>query len=252
MLDVFKGNASKIEMSRYIDLDLYHAVERTHPFYVEMIDDIRGAVADFFGDRSGRVWEFGAGTGLATEELLAFPGLTIDALDLDSSCCDILREHVGPRAEGRVAVICEDALTHRGAEPYDMALSVFAHDHIPYRLGTELARSIRANLRTGGIYVMGGELLPVYHDEATRREALYRYHCFIVEHALRAENFEVAQIEINALKSGLHSIGDFKRHEAAFEAELLSADFQLIRKTKIGPGDRDDVGGVFVYVFEAV
>ena len=36
----FKGNVDEFEMSRYIDLDLYHAVERSHPYYEEMITEI--------------------------------------------------------------------------------------------------------------------------------------------------------------------------------------------------------------------
>jgi len=46
-------------------------------------------------------------------------------------------------------------------------------------------------------------------------------------------------------------IGDFKRHEAMFEDEMLSAGFKMKLKKKIGPIDRNDVGGVFVYIFEA-
>jgi hypothetical protein len=217
-----------------------------------MIDEIRGTIGASLNGKPARLWEFGAGTGLATEELLGFDTLMIDALDLDSGCCDILSQHILPRAQGRVRVVCESALTFASTLPYDLVLSVFAHDHIPYALGPELAHAIRRNLRRGGLYVMGGELLPRYDDEASRREALYRYHGFIVETALREENFEVAQIEINALKSGLHSIGDFKRHTELFESEMLCANFALRKKTKIGPVDRADVGGVYVYVFEAV
>jgi hypothetical protein len=46
-------------------------------------------------------------------------------------------------------------------------------------------------------------------------------------------------------------VGDFKRHEAMFEEELMSAGFKMLVKKKMGPVDRTDVGGVFVYVFEA-
>ena len=45
-------------------------------------------------------------------------------------------------------------------------------------------------------------------------------------------------------------IGDFKRHEAMFEEEVESSGLRMIEKKKMGPSDRDDVGGIFVYVFE--
>ena len=79
---------------------------------------------------------------------------------------------------------------------------------------------------------------------------MYTYHCYIVEKALRDKNFEVAQIEINALKSGLEKIGDFKRHEAMFEEEMVSSGLCFDQKNKIGPSCPSDVGGVFVYVYQ--
>lgn len=244
----FKGNVRHLEMSRYIDLDIYHAVEETHPYYREMIAELHQLISEFGGGRKAlSAWEFGAGTGLATRELLRYPNLSVDALDLDSDCCDILTRELG----NSVTVIQGDALKHRREEGYDFALSVFAHDHIPYEAGQSLAHNIRANLKPGGRYLMGGEILPYFGDDHERREALYRYHGFIVEKALRDEHFEVAQIEINALKSGLYRIGDFKRHERQFEAEMESSGLSLERKTKIGPSERDDVGGIFVYVYRA-
>ncbi|WP_172822198.1 class I SAM-dependent methyltransferase [Magnetospirillum moscoviense] len=251
--DLFKGNATKIEMSRYIDLDIYHAVERTHPFYVEMTDAIHDVLVRLgLERRQARAWEFGAGTGLATEELLRYPNLSVDAVDLDQECCRILEDHMQAKGGHHVRVFCDDALTHGEVGAYDLALSVFAHDHIPSSLAGALVRNIRKNLKAGGHYVMGGEFLPHYETEDQWRRALYTYHGFIVDHALRNEHFEVAQIEISALRSGLYRIGDFKRHEALFEAEMLADGFRLDSKIKIGPLESDDVGGVFVYVFEAI
>jgi SAM-dependent methyltransferase len=244
----FKGNVRHLEMSRYIDLDIYHAVEETHPFYLEMIQELHRVMTDLgAGKEAMSVWEFGAGTGLATRELLKYSNLAVEALDLDSECCDILRREMGDA----VTVVQGDAVKHRRQPLYDLALSVFAHDHIPYALGTALAANIRGNLKPGGHYLMGGEILPFFASEDERCESLYRYHGFIVEKALRDEHFEVAQIEINALKSGLYSIGDFKRHERQFEEEMNSSGLLLKEKIKIGPAERSDVGGVFVYVYQA-
>ena len=44
-------------------------------------------------------------------------------------------------------------------------------------------------------------------------------------------------------------IGDFKRHEALFEQEMTAGDLRLSDKSKMGPVDRDDVGGVYVYAY---
>lgn len=242
---------SNLEMSRYIDLRVYHEVERTHPFYVEMIDEIRQQLRLLMPtDREAKVWEFGAGTGLATEELLRFENFRVLALDFDDECCGELNGFLG-RNE-RLSVVQGDAVEYRCGEPQDLAISVFAHDHISYDRGRALASNIRKNLVKGGYYIMGGEILSEFETSEERREALYRYHGFVVNKAMRDENFRVAQIEINALESGLNWVGDFKRHEAMFENEVTSANLRIKQKIKIGPSAPSHVGGVFVYVFQAV
>lgn len=238
----------QLEMSRYIDLELYHAVERTHPFYMEMIADIHGFLRGYPAGKKIDVLEIGAGTGLLTEELVKYPHFSVDALDLDVNCCETLQKHI----KGKANSICDDAVTYHRPGHYDLAVSVFAHDHIHYDRRFDFAVNIRRNLKKGGIYVMGGEVLPPFVTPEEHKEALYTYHGYIVNKALRERHFALAQIEINALASGLDLVGDFKRHEKMFEEEMSAAPFKLLRKTKIGPTDLDGVGGIFVYVYEAV
>ena len=97
---------------------------------------------------------------------------------------------------------------------------------------------------------MGSELLPYFSGDKERKKSLFRYHNFIIELALQEDRVQVSELENNALKSGLDMVGDFKRHEGMFEDEMKSAGFKLIEKNKMGPLDRDDVGGIFVYVYE--
>jgi len=246
--DDFRGNAKMIEMSRYIDLEIYHAVERSHPYYVEMVDSISNRIRTAQNDEPYRVLEFGAGTGLATEEILTIPDVDLVALELDSECSAILEREI----EGRAEVVTDNVLTYLSGQPFDAIFSVFAHDHIHHDDAPRLVTNLRRNLKNGGLYLMGGEILPFYSNDKERAEALYRYHGFIVEKALREGHFELAQIEISALKSGIQKIGDFKRHEALFEKEMLAGDFRLLEKTKLGPDHLDDVGGVYTYVFEAI
>ena len=97
---------------------------------------------------------------------------------------------------------------------------------------------------------MGGELLPYFSNDVERKKSLFIYHNFIIDMALKENRVQLSELENNALKSGLDMIGDFKRHEAMFEHEMQSAGLRLIQKKKMGPLDRHDVGGVFVYVYE--
>lgn len=241
--------SKQLEMSKYIDLDLYHAVERTHPFYLEMLQEIHNQISIATKKKTdAKLLELGAGTGLLTQELATkHPQLGISALEYDWKIYNLLRKHVGKK----VTAICGDAVKYFREGFYDVVVSCFAHDHIHFNSAEEFAFNIRKNLKRGGRYIMGGELLPLFRGEQERIESLYKYHVFIIEKALRDGNFEVAKLEIDALRSGVQSIGDFKRHEAMFEEEM-SKGFRLIQKIKVGPNQPTNVGGVFVYVFEAI
>ena len=60
----------RLEMSRYIDLEVYHSVEKSHPFYQEMMDEILRVIkAERDKTGSVKILEIGAGTGLSTSEL---------------------------------------------------------------------------------------------------------------------------------------------------------------------------------------
>ena len=241
--------AKKFEMSRYIDLDVYHAVERSHPYYIEMIAELVREIGDFVNEKESlRMLEIGAGTGLATEDFCAFENIEITALDLDENCYNILKDRKLPR----VKALNENAITFCEPGEFDLSVSVFAHDHIKLELASSFVSNIRNNLKDGGLYLMGGEVLPYYNTMEERIESNYTYHIFIINKALREGNYELAQIEIEALKSGVQMIGDFKRHEALFEEEMLSEKFEMVNKIKLGPKIPGDVGGVFVYVFKAI
>ena len=241
---------SPVEMSRYIDLDTYHRVERTHPFYIEMIDEIEAYIRGFCSRENNKykVLEFGAGTGLFTSVLSKFKNLELDVLEMDSNCCTILKLQTNEKPYN---VICGDAVTYCMEGRYDIVVSTFAHDHIHFDKRYCFAENIRKNLKNGGIYIMGGEILPRFSSERERKKALFIYHNFIIDRALKDDYVELAEIENNALKSGLDMIGDFKRHEEMFEEEMRAGGFSQLFKKRIGPADDDNVGGVFVYVFGA-
>ena len=241
-------NPENLEMSKYIDVQAYHAAEKTHPFYIEMIEEIHNQIkAATKNTRSAHILELGAGTGLLTQELiLKHPHHQISALEYDWKIHQLLSKHV----EGKANCICGDAVNYVAEHPFDILVSSFAHDHIHFDRRFDFAKNIRKNLKRGGRYIMGMEILPYFNSEPERLKSLYTYHLFIINKALKERHFEVAKLEIDALRSGADKIGDFKRHEEMFEDEM-SNGFKLLEKKKIGPTDINNVGGVFVYVFEA-
>lgn len=242
-----KKPVKSIEMSRYINLETYHNVERSHPFYIEMIDEINQQIDKYCSkDNEYKILEFGAGTGLFTAELNKNDSFILDVLELDTHCCEILKDN---NKDSAYNIICGDAVTYCREGYYDIVVSTFAHDHIHFDKRFALAENIMKNLKRGGIYIMGGELLPKFSDNDERKKSLFLYHNNIIDIALMDNLIDLAYIENNALKSGLDMVGDFKRHEEMFEHEMSSSGLKLVLKKKVGPLDKDDVGGVFVYVF---
>lgn len=251
------GEKVFIEMSRYIDLPTYHNIERSHPFYVEMIDEIQSQIKSFHKkskhrfkqDATLQTLELGAGTGLCSIELVKSSFIKLDALEIDNECCKILASH--PEMS-KSNVILGDAAAYCKKHHYDLVVSTFAHDHIHYNKRFNFAKNIYNNLKKGGLYIMGGELLGYFSNDLERKKALFKYHNHIIELALQQNRVQLSELENNALKSGLDMVGDFKRHEHMFEEEMKSAGFSIVSKKKMGPLDKDDVGGVFVYVFEVI
>lgn len=237
------------EMSRYIDLNLYHEVESSHPFYKEMTDKISEEIRKRCeSGKTYRILELGAGTGLFTEQLLKIPNLYVTALELDLGCCEIMRKYL--ENESNLNVVHGNALEYSEDKPFDFVVSTFAHDHIHWDYAEQFSANIQRNLTAEGLYFMGGEILPDYESVDEREKALYKYHGMIVDRALKNKDYRLAQIEINALESGVEMIGDFKRSANKFEAEMNTSGFSQEMKEKMGPLDQDDVGGVFVYAFK--
>jgi SAM-dependent methyltransferase len=172
----------------------------------------------------------------------------VTTVELDLSCCKIMENHL--QGQENLEVIQGDALEFCREQNYDFVVSTFAHDHIHWDLAEKLCKNIKRNLKQGGIYFMGGELLPDYTNEEERKKALNSYHGMIVDRALKNKDYRLAQIEINALESGIGMIGDFKRDEERFEREMTSVGFREIFKEKLGPLDQNDVGGVYVYGYQ--
>ena len=241
------------EMSEYLDLEMYDLHERVHPYYQEMIAEMLEQVKKYTRTSPSRILEIGSGTGIVTEQLIKIPSLEIDAIDIDKNCCAFLTKKLtNLKKRGTVNVINGDAVTFCNKNSYDLMLSSFSHDHISYDRGHVFAKNIAKNLTAGGVYIMGVEVVPYFRTEYELLQALFKYHGHIITEALLKGYVTFAPLELTALKSGLLNIGDFKRHCVQLEEEMKNGGLSVIFKRKIGPLNRDDLGGVYVFVFKKV
>lgn len=240
---------ASVEMSNYIDLEKYHKAERTHPFYEEMLAEILSEMKKHLNGEKTRVLELGSGTGIATLELLKFPSIDLTAVEVDENCFSFLQ---GKLNGTDANLVLADAVIFKCNKVFDITVSVFAHDHVSFERAREFAENINKNLKMNGLYIMGGELLFEFKTEYERKQALKKYHGFIIEKAEKEGNKEIVELETEALNSGLNKIGDFKRSEKMLEREMENAGFKVVKKEKMGPKKPENIGGVFVYIFQKV
>ena len=107
-------------------------------------------------------------------------------------------------------------------------------------------------MEDGGLFIVGDEFLAEHsskNDEA-RHNALRKWHEHVIGIARSKGQEELAKLEEDALQSGLQGRGDFKVSCSEYERDLNRAGLQVRTKKKIGPLDRDDIGGIYVYTIQ--
>lgn len=257
-------NSGSVEMSRYISIDQYDKFEQEHPFYREMVEKmiqtfrqhcqtlLRAAKRE--QSHHWKVLEFGAGTGLFTERIAAQPNVTVTAVEVDTECFNKLLRNMQPY--GNVICLRQDSRYYKpdhDESQYDFIFSCFADHHIQDPDKLDYLKNVKGNLRQDGLYIVGEELLPPYHEksDAERDESIKKYHGHILylidQIEAEAVRKAVSELESQAMESGLNRIGDFKVSAEIYAALFHGADMSS-EQIKIGPADRNDVGGVYVII----
>lgn len=257
-------------MSEYIPVDDYDSFEERHAYYLEMMAEMATAFAQRRpraegGELArGRVLELGAGTGHFTKRMAAQPDVDCVAVEIDDVCFAKLSENLGKNPD--ITLYREDSAAFRldgEGHRFHGVFSSFSDHHIRPENRGAYFENVKRHLAPGGAFIVGDEFLPEHDasDEADWRRALNAYHGHIIdvsrEHAERLEKIgdpgeayahrKLMKLETEALQSGLGKIGDFKVARSEYEMSLQAHGFTFAA-TKIGPLDRDDVGGVYVYV----
>lgn len=252
---VFKPSLSSaigmkpIEMSAYIDVENYDQHEEKHAYFQDMMSRMLDIIVEHRGKavKQYRILEVGAGTGIFTKRLIKIPNVEIVAVELDWVCFHRLKHTV--EKYNTVTVVNNDSCTY--VDPmgkFDCIVSSFSDHHIKPKDKKDYFSNLKHNLSLKGLIVVGDEFLASYdiNDGSARQMALKNYHDHIIEIAEKGGESILAQLERDALKSGLEGIGDFKVSCEEYE-DLLTTSCLKFEKEKIGPLDRDDIGGVYIY-----
>ena len=237
------------EMSAYIDVVEYDTHEEKHAYFIDMMQEM----TDIFikkqdlDTKAYKVLELGAGTGIFTKRLAKIPNLEITAVELDDECFKVLQKNL--QYYPSVELVNEDSCIYHHAEKrFDYIFSSFSDHHIKLTDKYSYFQNIKRNLQPDGLFIVGDEFLPPHNpeDQAAWENALKAYHNHIIAIAQQQGELVLANLEQEALKSGLEKNGDFKVSCSQYEEFLLANGFRFA-SNKIGPLNLDNVGGVYVY-----
>jgi ubiquinone/menaquinone biosynthesis C-methylase UbiE len=237
------------EMSAYIDVVEYDTHEEKHAYFVDMMQEMIDILRKKEGDNTKvcRILEVGAGTGIFTKRLAKIPHLQVTAVELDKECFQVLQKNL--RDYPSVELVNDDScIYHHPEKRFDYIFSSFSDHHIKLTDKHSYFQNIKRNLQPDGLFIVGDEFLPPHNskDQAAWEHALRTYHNHIITIAEQQGEEILANLEREALKSGLEKNGDFKVSCSQYEEFLLENGFRFANQ-KIGPLNQDDVGGVYVY-----
>lgn len=235
--------------------EIYHEHEPKHAFYREMCEEMVRESKTHCGNLAEdgikpRILEFGVGTGNFT---LYFhrsePDCHYAVIDIDTPSRDF-RQGIFSIAGINPSDELKSILELDGVETEDIVISAFAHDHIQDQRA--LVQKIQSILKPGGRYIVGLECLRAFDpdDESDMIAALQAWHGYVIDRALTEGHNELAWLEAIAARSGIEKKGDFKVTPKMLCETMELAGLRLISGKKIGPSDFDDIGGIYVFVFE--
>ena len=258
-----------VEMSEYISPADYDQHEEKHAYYIDMLSEMIDILLQNRKQRSMpkcRILEFGAGTGILSTRLASISNSEIHVVEIDWACYQVL---VGKfRQNGaRLLEVSADSRQHRFKMPngnsvvthnedsrfynpdgsYDYIVTSFADHHIKASDKQLYFANVKQNLNEGALFIVGDEFLREHDptDENAWRDAVLAYHGHIIEIALTQGETELANLERQAMQSGLERRGDFKLSLTQYVAQLQSSGFKVVSRC-IGPSDTPLTGGVYI------
>ena len=248
-----------VEMSSYIDILEYDLHEEEHAYYCEMMKCMLKVSKLQNGSRQSqlRTLEFGSGTGLFTKRLAKIKKINIVAVELDWACYHFLRLKMEAlrfemdKNGTKLTAENKDCTIYNPPGKFDCVFSSFADHHISSSDKGRYFQNVKKNLNPKGLYIVGDEFLPEHNDKSLEdwKRALKAYHHHIIECAEASNHPSLVKLEMAALESGLQNIGDYKLSCSQYEALAQKSGLRQIHKQKIGPLDREDCGGIYVYAF---
>jgi SAM-dependent methyltransferase len=229
-----------------LDPELYHKVQSSVPFEMEMYDVLLNSLDRFSTWYSPRILDLCCGTGLLTSRLetLEF-WREVVGLDIDGSYIQEARKH----CTDKVKFVLGDATAYRATEPFDVIVGASAYHHIRDQFKHQFAECIARNLKEDGFVFIIENFFPEYQDERSYRESQYEYYRYLISY-LEHENVDGKVINsIKAARLIDYIPDDFKVDMKTFIHHFETAGLKISETIKVWPKEEafaDKNAGGFV------
>ena len=255
---VFGASANSVlpQHSQAVSIHDYDNFEEDHPFYVDMHGQMLRFFRQYVGkSKSAHVLEVGAGTGHFTKRVIGLvPNMKVVAVEPDGPSCEILRHRFAPKTNLIEIVECR-ILDFNRSQRFDCVLSSFADHHICAAEKEEYFRHLVGMLEPGGVIIVGDEFLRTY--SSTRDDyssAVTAYHSYIIDLAMKDGKWQLAELERDALRSGLadekHRV-DFKISVEEYRSLAVRAELDVLESVCVSDIEAaSNIGGMYVFVLK--
>jgi SAM-dependent methyltransferase len=151
-------------------------------------------------------------------------------------------EYASARSK-RTVYICEDAISFKPSQPFDVVLCTSGLHHLPYHKQENFLQLVSEWLSVDGIFVVGEIVLAKFTNPMERKIAALNLGARVLEFSIEREApDEVVGALINVMRYDIFETGEFKLSDAKL-TELLSKRFSIMQRVPIWrcPGGEDCV-----------
>lgn len=228
-------------MKLYIDTNLYAEYEEAHAGRLDARKYMIERLKMLPTSEGARVIEMGPGPkGLSAMDFAtSVSDIHVTAIDLDDTSTESTALEAKTRGLENVKVAHSSILDYKPATPSDAFVACGAFTDIRPEFRQQIFQTIHQQLlKPGGLFMIEEEVFPaLFHkgDEASRLQAIWQHHGNVILDAILKDEPELAFLELQALHSSMHGVGDFKNSLVRFEKELKQGGFDDVTWKKTWP-----------------
>lgn len=223
----------------------YDQAIRKHPFYKEMTDLIVAMIKNH-ADSNRKILEIGAGTGTLTEKVIKISYSQYSVIEPEKDAFSYLKNKFSKLRGSRHKLVNKDFLAIRGTKTFDIIFSSFVDHHISFKKKPVYYKKIFNLLKPKGIYIAGEELIRDFVGEGERKKALKEYHGYIIQEVIQRGDFDMAEIELRALRNGLDKFDEYKTSLTHYIQTISATGFRIRKCQELG--SKKSGGGIYVVV----